>query len=147
MMWALGLEAFRPSVDRTFQAIVMLLFVPVAAHAAADVEVGRSLFNKACSGCHSLSPDENYYAPNLYCVIDRPVASAPFERYTEDFRAFGATGLAWDSGTLSTFLSNPVAFVAKKIERPAPAILMRVAIESETDRQKVIEYLVSRCPD
>ncbi len=71
-----------------------------AGHAAA----GAELFHQ-CMGCHAVGPSaQNGVGPELNGVVGRHAAGAPGFRYSS---AMKASGLTWDTASLSRFLQSP----------------------------------------
>ena len=77
--------------------------------AKADPKKGENLV-KACAACHSFDPSGAPKAtgPNLYGVIDRPVASTGFA-YSDAMKAKGGK---WGYEQINAFISNPKGIVA-----------------------------------
>ena len=124
---------------------LVALAAPASSHAGGDTEAGRAYFNPNCGGCHSLAPDNNYYAPTLKCIIGGAAAAAAFTAYTDDMKAVRATGLVWTAGNLDVFLTDPKAYIAQHLGKPDPVIMMQVKVAVEADRQNLIAFLESRC--
>jgi cytochrome c len=84
---------------------------------AGDPAAGEQAF-KTCKTCHSIiAPDGTEIqkggrtGPNLYGVIGRAVASDPDFSYGESLAALGATGAAWDAGSLASYVVDPAAYL------------------------------------
>jgi cytochrome c len=73
---------------------------------AGDAARGRNLFNRRCTGCHSLS--RNGEGPRLGGVYGRVAATAPGFSYSA---ALTAAQLTWSDRTLNQWLTDPDAFV------------------------------------
>ncbi|MBS0394853.1 MAG: PQQ-dependent sugar dehydrogenase [Proteobacteria bacterium] len=70
---------------------------------------GESLFADHCSGCHqSALFSGNRIGPNLYDVVDRPVAT--LEGYTDYSPGLRALGGTWTAERLDRFMTDPRAF-------------------------------------
>lgn len=99
----------------------ILLAITVAALGApalaGDPAAGEESFKK-CKTCHSIiAPDGTEIqkggrtGPNLYGIIGRGVAADPDFSYGASLAALGATGAAWDAGSLATYVTDPTAFL------------------------------------
>ena len=77
--------------------------------AAASPERGREAF-RVCSACHSIANGAAHtIGPNLWGVVDRPVASAEgYDRYTQ---AMSSAGGIWSPERLDRYLRQPAAEV------------------------------------
>lgn len=74
----------------------------------ADTTRGARIFLQ-CRACHSFEKGEKAtVGPNLWGVVDRPVASKRDFAYTDGLRALGGR---WDYETLSRYLFDPKAMV------------------------------------
>ncbi len=76
--------------------------------ASADAAAGESVFRR-CTACHT--PEEggaNRVGPNLYGVVNRPVASHEGFAYSAAMQEFSQGGsVSWDFEQLSGFLRSP----------------------------------------
>lgn len=77
-----------------------------APHPGGNAEIGQSLFNRRCTGCHSLN--DNREGPRLSGVYGRRAASVPGFPYSA---ALTAAHLTWNDQTLDQWLTDPDAFV------------------------------------
>ena len=82
------------------------------AWADGDAVKGEQVFKK-CMACHSATDKTNKVGPYLVGVVGRKVASIEGFNYSDNMKEYGATGAVWDEATLSTYLENPKAVVAK----------------------------------
>jgi cytochrome c len=73
---------------------------------AAEGEQGKELFERRCSGCHSLDKDKE--GPRLHGVYGRVAGSVPGFEYSD---ALKASHLTWDADTLDRWLTDPEQFV------------------------------------
>ena len=78
---------------------------------AADPAAGKSVFNSACSICHSVQPGKNLVGPSLFGVVGRKTGSASGFHYSP---ANQSANLTWDQATLDKYLQAPRATI------PAP---------------------------
>ncbi len=105
--------------------------------AAADADKGET-FAKRCIACHTFEEGgANRVGPNLWGVVNRPVASVPDYAYSDAMVAFSEGGAkVWDYDTLGAYLENPRGVVpGTKMVFPG--------ITSEEDRANVVAYLRS----
>ena len=79
--------------------------------AKADPAAGEAVFKK-CQACHtSDNGGANKVGPNLWGVIDRPIAAHEGFGYSAGMKAFAEGGKKWDYQLLSDFLTSPKAEV------------------------------------
>lgn len=78
----------------------------------ADVTAGEAAFRK-CVACHT--PEEggsNKVGPNLWNIVNRPIATHPGFSYSAAMREFSEGGaVVWDYDHLSEFLKAPRSYV------------------------------------
>lgn len=104
--------------------------------AAADVAAGQTA-SLACAGCHTLGEGEGTrFGPNLFGIVDRPVASVAGFAYSPAMAALGATGATWTADLLNAFLTSPQGAVAGTT-MPFPGI------PDEATRANLIGYLAT----
>jgi cytochrome c2 len=105
--------------------------------AAADATKGES-FAKRCLACHSFEADGgNKVGPNLFGVVDRPIASVADFEYSEAMVAFSENhAKVWDFDTLSTYLADPKGVV------PGTKMIFP-GIKKEEDRANLLAYLAT----
>lgn len=101
--------------------------------AKASIEKGANIA-KRCGACHNFQEGAGAkVGPDLYGVVDRPVASAPGFAYSAAMKAHGGD---WTPQRLNAFLTNPKADV--------PGTAMAFAgIPKEMERADLIAYLNS----
>lgn len=102
--------------------------------ASADVAAGETLF-KRCAACHT--PDNggaNKIGPNLWNIVDRPVASHEGYAYSAAMKEHAGARPTWDYEHLSDFLAAPKA-VVKGTAMNFPGI------KAAADRANIIAYL------
>ena len=99
--------------------------------AGASAEHGAQIA-KQCEICHNFQEGQgSKVGPDLYGVVDRPVASVAGFNYTAALKAKGGK---WTFGALNKWLTNPRADV--------PGTAMTYAgLSSENQRADVISYL------
>lgn len=81
--------------------------------ATADVAAGQTAFRK-CAACHTAEEGgANRVGPNLYDVVNRPVASHEGFKYSVAMQEFSQGGsVHWDYEHLSGFLQSPRTYVS-----------------------------------
>ena len=78
----------------------------------ADAAAGESAFRK-CQACHTAEEGgANKVGPNLWDIVNRPVASHEGFSYSAGMREFAADGSVWDYDHLSEFLKAPRSYVS-----------------------------------
>lgn len=83
-----------------------LFCVAPLASLTADINQGRAVFAKRCSGCHSLDVDKE--GPRLRGVFGRKAGSVEGFPYSDAVRN---SGLVWDENHLNRWLENPEQMV------------------------------------
>lgn len=73
---------------------------------AGDPIRGKAVFNKRCTGCHSLT--ENREGPRLQGVYGRISGFVPGFPYSDTLKS---ANIAWNDQSLSQWLSDPDAFL------------------------------------
>jgi cytochrome c len=106
--------------------------------ASASAEKGASVA-KQCEACHNFKEGAGAkIGPDLYSVVDRPIATAPGFNYSAALKS--KKGGKWDFDTLNKWLTKPSAF--------APGTAMTFAgLSNEKQRADVIAYLDSLSPN
>jgi cytochrome c len=89
---------------------------------------GKELFERRCSGCHSL--DKNKEGPLLRAVYGRAAGTAPGFEYSE---ALKAARFTWDANTLDKWLADP--------EQLVPGNDMAFRLVTAEERAAIIDYL------
>ena len=112
------------------QLLVMLAaaFAVVVMTAHTETSDGKSLFEKRCSGCHSLDHDKE--GPRLGGAYGRAAGSVASFNYSD---ALNRSHITWDADTLDKWLAGPDKFV--------PESDMAFHVESATERSAIIAYL------
>lgn len=110
--------------------------VPVATLlASADAAAGESSFKK-CASCHTTEQGgANKVGPNLWSIVDRPIASHEGFGYSGAMKEFAQGGsVVWDYEHLNGFLLAPKQHV--------PGTAMGFAgLKKDDERANVIAYL------
>jgi cytochrome c len=113
-------------------AIVLLLLAlvvfPKISRAAEDADQGKQLFEKRCTGCHSL--DRNKEGPNLTGVYGRQAGTAPGFNYST---ALKSAHFVWDDQRLEKWLTDTQALVEDNN--------MDFHVPKADERAEIIRYL------
>lgn len=80
--------------------------------AKADAKAGEAVFKK-CAACHSIEKGgPNKVGPDLWAIVDRPVASHEGFAYSGAMKEFSGGGSEkWTFDNLNHFLTSPKGFV------------------------------------
>ena len=108
--------------------------------ASASSEHGAQIA-KQCEACHNFQEGQGAkVGPDLYGVVDRPIASAPGFNYTAALKSASQTlGGKWTFDALNKWLTHPSAV--------APGTAMTFAgLSNEKQRADVIDYLDTLSP-
>jgi len=93
-----------------------------------DPTRGAALFEKRCSGCHSLT--QNHQGPRLQGVYGRTSGSVVNYDYSP---ALKKANVVWDQTTLKKWLTDPDSFI--------PGNNMDFLVAKPQDRQDLVSYL------
>lgn len=86
--------------------LLLLLIFPAINRAAESAEAGKQLFEKRCTGCHSL--EKNKVGPRLGDVYGRQAGTAPGFQYSA---ALKSARFAWDEAKLDHWLTDTESVV------------------------------------
>jgi cytochrome c len=121
-----------PALIVSFAATILLLYVlvifPRVSQADDDTDRGRQLFEKRCTGCHSL--DQNKEGPRLRGVYGRPAGKVSNFNYSA---ALQSSQLIWDDASLDKWLADPDSLVADND--------MAFHVSAPDERIDIIRYL------
>lgn len=93
-----------------------------------SAEKGRLLFQKRCTGCHSL--DKNKEGPRLRGVYGRKAGSIPDFAYSD---ALKNSKITWDETLLNRWLTNPDVLVQDND--------MAFHVSNPDERANIIQFL------
>jgi cytochrome c len=101
----------------------------------ADAAKGAAI-GKKCVACHDVAKGgPNKIGPNLWDVVERPIAAHEGFNYSDAMKAKAAEAKTWSYENLNQFLTKPSAYV--------PKTKMTFAGLSDKDRADVLAYLQS----
>jgi len=99
-----------------------------AGPANGNAAYGKILFEKRCTGCHSL--DRNKEGPRLGGVYGRKAGSVADFSYSDELKAAKIT---WDAESLDKWLTNPEVMM--------PNTDMAFHVSSSQERADIIQFL------
>jgi cytochrome c len=108
--------------------LLALVVFPKISRAAENADQGKQLFEKRCTGCHSL--DRNKEGPNLSGVYGRPAGTAPGFNYST---ALKSAHFAWDEQKLEKWLTDTDSLVEDNN--------MEFHVPQPDERAAIISYL------
>ena len=95
---------------------------------SANPDHGKELFERRCTGCHSLDNDKE--GPRLRGVYGRKSGSVTSFKYSD---ALQKAGITWDEASLDKWLTDPDKFI--------PDVDMDFHLEKPEERSAIIAYL------
>ncbi len=98
---------------------------------AGDADQGKLVFDKRCTGCHSM--EVNGEGPRLSGVYGRKAGSVPDFDYSQGLKN---SGLTWNDETLEKWLSGPDSVVADA--------KMDFYVPKAAERRDLIAYLKTK---
>lgn len=93
-----------------------------------DAKNGKLLFEKRCTGCHSLTGNKE--GPRLHDVYGRQAGSVSDFKYSDELKA---AHIIWDEHSLDQWLTNPDAVV--------PDNDMAFRVSNPQERADIIQFL------
>lgn len=105
-----------------------LIPASVGAATTGNAANGKALFERRCTGCHSL--DNNKEGPRLHGVYGRKAGSVADFTYSDPLKA---ANFNWDEASLDKWLTNPDAVV--------PDNDMAFRVTNPQERADIIEFL------
>lgn len=125
----MGVHSQKPG-RRIAPLAFFLLLAPYAA-LAADPSRGAELYERKCTGCHSL--DANRIGPAHRGVVGRKAGTAPDFAYSP---ALKKAGIVWTPDNLDKWLTGPSKFI--KGSR------MGFSVPDPQERQDIIAWLATQ---
>ena len=116
------------SASASWAVVSALLLSHAVAASNNAAENGRQLFQKRCTGCHSL--DKNKEGPRLRGVYGRKAGSVADFTYSDTLRS---SNITWDETSLDRWLTNPEALVSDND--------MAFHVSSREERADIIQFL------
>ena len=114
-----------------------LIAAMVATASAADVDNGKSIFNK-CRACHQIGENaKNMVGPELNGLFGRKAGSAPGFNYSE---ANKGSGITWDEATFREYIKNPKGKIPN-------TKMVFAGLSDDQDIDDLIAYLKQYGPD
>jgi len=114
-----------------------LIAVMVATASAADVDNGKSIWNK-CRACHQIGENaKNMVGPELNGLFGRKAGSAPGFNYSE---ANKGSGITWDEATFREYIKNPKGKIPN-------TKMVFAGLSDDQDIDDLIAYLKQYGPD
>ncbi len=108
--------------------LLALVIFPKISSAAEAADQGKQLFEKRCTGCHSL--DRNKQGPSLGNVYGRLAGTAPGFNYSV---ALKSSHFVWDEQRLEQWLTDTESLVEDNN--------MDFHVPKATERAEIIRYL------
>ncbi len=135
-------------------AVVMSSFaLPVFAdgHASGDVANGEAQFNRQCVACHVVRDDNGDVlagrsakaGPNLYGIVDKPLASEEGARYGDSLAAAGEAGLVWSEESFVAYVQDPTDWLRDALDDRRARSKMGYKVRSEEDALDIYAYIAS----
>ncbi len=118
------------SVVVSLPCFFSLAVFPRMVHAADAAGPGKNLFERRCTGCHSL--DQNRVGPRLRGVYGRPAGSVPDFTYSDSLKSAHFT---WDKAKLDKWLTDTDSLV--------PDNDMAFHVPKADERADIIRFLKS----
>jgi cytochrome c len=101
---------------------------------SASADAGKKVFAK-CASCHNADRGgKNATGPNLWGVVERPVASHEGFAYSAAMTEHAKTNPKWTLDDIDHFITNPAGFVPK-------TKMGFAGLKKPEERANVIEYL------
>ena len=114
-----------------------LVAAMAATASAADLDNGKSIFNK-CRACHQIGENaKNMVGPELNGLFGRKAGSARGFNYSE---ANKGSGITWDEATFREYIKNPKAKIPN-------TKMVFAGLSDDQDIDDLIAYLKQYGPD
>lgn len=108
--------------------LAAVILFPRVSRAEGDADHGKELFEKRCTGCHSLDQDKE--GPRLRGVYGRKAGKVPGFTYSA---ALQSSAITWDDASLDKWLTNPDSLIADND--------MAFRVVNPDERADIIRYL------
>jgi cytochrome c len=108
--------------------LIALLVFPYLSHATGDADRGKELFEKRCTGCHSLDRDKE--GPRLRGVYGRQAGKISSFKYSA---ALQSAHVTWDDDSLDKWLTDTDSLIADND--------MAYRVPKADERADIIRYL------
>ena len=128
VVWTAAAISFFPHVSRAEGAFGPEGTARAEGAMSGNPETGKLLFEKRCTGCHSL--DKNKEGPRLRDVYGRKSGTVADFSYSDELKA---AHIIWDEGSLDQWLSNPEVLV--------PNNDMAFHVSNPQERADIIQFL------
>jgi len=115
-------------MKRSLALLAAALAILVMTASPETVASGKDVFERRCTGCHSLDRDKE--GPRLGGVYGRPAGSVPSFNYSD---ALKQSHITWDADSLAKWLAGP--------DKLVPDTDMAFHLESAAERAAIIAYL------
>jgi cytochrome c len=119
---------------RIVPSVALVAFITLLAALAAaggpkgDIDVGRSAFEKRCTGCHAL--DHEKTGPRLAGVVGRKAGTVSAFPYSD---AVKKSAVVWNEAVLDKWLTDP--------ETVIPDTDMAFRLDNPVERAAIIAFL------
>ena len=98
-------------IIKSISIIFLLSYMHTAQ--AGDAAAGKKIFNK-CKACHGVDEGgKNKLGPNLWNIVDAPVAAKEGYRYSKAILAYAAEAGTWNEENLDAWLKKPKDVIRK----------------------------------
>lgn len=106
--------------------------------AKADAQAGEAVFKK-CAACHSIEKGgPNKVGPDLWAVVNRPIASHEGFAYSGAMKEFSQGGsVVWDFEHLNNFLASPKGYIKG-------TAMGFAGVKKDEERANLLAYLNSQ---
>lgn len=128
-------------------SVAISFAVPV--HAAGDIAAGEKTFKK-CKACHMIADGDTIIykggktGPNLFGIVGRAAADQDGYRYGKSIIAAGEAGLVWDEAQLTSYVTDPKAFLREFLDDDSAK--SKMSFKTKSGGEDVAAYLASVGP-
>ena len=121
-------DAFVVGLSAVILILAAVILFPRVSRAEADADHGKELFEKRCTGCHSLDQDKE--GPRLRGVYGRKAGKVPGFTYSAPLQS---SAITWDDASLDKWLTNTDSLIADND--------MAFRVVNPDERADIIRYL------